>query len=511
MKHTKKIFRSNLLIFALIASILMPNVAFASSVVKGPDVADQTVTESTKTTAGKTVEIKIVNSILTLTVDGNTYEFKVGASKRQTDAAVINEDDELAHIITLGGLYYVLDLRNGAQLQAWKEDKNFTYCLERNKNSYPVKAKNLLNSQWFTESSLSNARSRLMTRAEFDKLINGEDPSVTPEPATPVPTVVPTQVPTQAPTPTVVPTQTPTQAPTPTVAPTAVPTMAPLPDRTPDIQQNTQTTIDTDWTIDGEIHTKFDANFWWDKFSKKEITWEQLKEVAWQEKWDIRTEENETETTYYFYNEDKTLAKTETVKKSIKTESGTGNGSSKEETKGDATSTEKEEGKGGVSGTIDTTYHEEGKAHTDIKSQTDTYVNDKNLLNGKGGSAAKTSYNVKRKGKKVSLTMTVSGKTGVVCRVTFNKKKRTAKFDGITYKNVKYVGYTSKSRQILLLKKNGKVLIVPRAKGKVGKTYVAKTLKGKWKKAIEGPKGLVLRVTDGKKVMGVKSAQPKKL
>ena len=54
--------------------------------------------------------------------------------------------------------------------------------------------------------------------------------------------------------------------------------------------------------------------------------------------------------------------------------------------------------------------------------------------------------------------------------------------------------------------------IVPRTKGKIGKTYAAKTLKGKWKKNIEDVRGLCMRVSDGKKkVMGVKNAQPKKI
>ena len=65
---------------------------------------------------------------------------------------------------------------------------------------------------------------------------------------------------------------------------------------------------------------------------------------------------------------------------------------------------------------------------------------------------------------------------------------------------------------IILKTTAGKVKIVPRAKGKVNKTYKAKTLKGTWKKCIEDVRGLTLRVSNAKnKVMGVKNAQPTKI
>ena len=125
---------------------------------------------------------------------------------------------------------------------------------------------------------------------------------------------------------------------------------------------------------------------------------------------------------------------------------------------------------------------------------------------------SKITYHVRRSSKYVSLTRTVNGKTGIICKVRFNKKTGVAKFDGITYRGIKYVSYTSTSRQIIFRTSKGKIKIIPRAKGKVNKTYKAKTLKGKWKKCIEDTRGLTLRVSDGKKkVMGVKTAQPKKI
>ena len=94
----------------------------------------------------------------------------------------------------------------------------------------------------------------------------------------------------------------------------------------------------------------------------------------------------------------------------------------------------------------------------------------------------------------------------------FNKKKCIAKFNKITYKGIKYVGYTSKSHQIILRTKAGKVKIVARNKGAVGKQYTAKTLKGTWVENVEDTRGLCNRVSNGKnKVMGVKNAQPKKI
>lgn len=478
---TRNFFRRNLLIFALVATMLMPNVALASNVVKGPDVLEQEATESTKTTAGKTVEIKIVNSILTLTVDGNPYEFKVGASKRQTDAVVVHENDELAHIVTLGADYYVLDLRNGSQLKAFKEDKNFGYCLERNKNSYVVKAKNLLNSEWFTEASLSDARSRLMTRAEFDKLINGEDPSVTPEPTpttepTQAPTLIPTQAPTQEPTPA------PTQEPTP--APTVAPTPVPVPTRTPDIEF--------------DIHTKFDITFWWEQYTTGKITWEQFTQVVWENKWEVKTQVTEKEETYYFYDEEGKLIKTERILISNGTESGSGTGSAKEENRGEAKYEEQNSGNGEIHGGVDT--------HGEVR------INNPNLApcpTRTTPTKTKISFHVKRKGNKVKLTRTVNGKTGVIATVSFNKKKKTARWNKITYRKVVYVGYTAKSHQVTLRFKNGKVKILPLGKGKG--TFKARTLKGTWKSVIEGPTGLSIRLSDGKsRVKGISNAQPKK-
>ena len=128
-------------------------------------------------------------------------------------------------------------------------------------------------------------------------------------------------------------------------------------------------------------------------------------------------------------------------------------------------------------------------------------------------SKSKTYYHVKRKGKKVILERRKAGKTGAVCSVYFNKKKGIAKFDGIKYYNIKYVGYTAKSRQIIMITKSSKVYIIPRAKGQIGTIYAKAVLKGKWNHASENNAGLAIRVVNTKteKIKGVKNAQPKKL
>lgn len=483
--------------------------AATNGIVKGPNTPDVEDSFTTTLSSGETTTIKIVNSVLTIKVSSSEYVFKIGNITKTADAAVVNEKDGLLHILTLGGAYYVFDLYTGVQIVAYRNSTNGKYCSSRNSYAYMVYGKSLINNTYFYELLTSNSVSRelLMTRAEFDIIINGGDPSIDTVTATPVvtqaPTVEPTQEPTQVPTmePIQVPTKVPTQAPTmepiqvPTKVPTQSPTMEPtqvptlMPARTP--------------VVEIDSNTEFNFEFWWKMYIEGTITWEQFTQVMWEHHWTSSTKATETSITYYFYDEDGKLIRTETVTTSDRTETGTGSG----------TATEKNEGKADVD--IDVAGN--GEVTGEAKTDTDIYVNvptptavttavvSKNTK-------TKTTYHVKRTSNRVKLTRTVAGKTGVICSVYFKKKTGIAKFDGMTYKGIKYVGYTSTSRQIILVKKNQKVIVIPRAKGVYGKKYTARTLKGKWKLAIENPAGLTIRVSDGvSKVLGVKNATPKRI
>lgn len=374
---------------------------------------------------------------------------------------VINQTDRLGHVFWYSGIYFVIDMNTGAIIQAYKNSSN-SYCVKSSgtavygSSAYMATINTcIIDDEWFYQENVAKMQ-RLMTRAEFDRISKGDDPTA----PTQAPTVAPTTEPTVAP----IPTTAPTQAPVPTVVPTATPNI----------------------TID------FNFTFWWEQYTSGKITWEQFTQIIWQNKWTVDSQTTEKETTYYFYDESGKLIRTERILISNRHEDGNGNGSANASNSGSASFEVTNKGNGGASGTIT--------------------VTKKPTSSSKSSSKSKITYHVKRHGKYVSLSRTVSEKTGIICKVYFNSKKKIAKFDGITYKKIKYVGYTSTSRQIILRTSKGKIKIVPRAKGKVNKTYKAKTLKGTWKKCIEDTRGLTLRVSDGKKkVMGVKNAQPKKI
>lgn len=478
--------------------------AATNGIVKGPDTPDVEDSFTTTLSTGETTTIKIVSSVLTIKVSSSEYIFKIGNITKTADAAVVNEKDGLLHILTLGGAYYVFDLYTGVQIVAYRNSSNGKYCSSRNSYAYMVYGKSLINNTYFYELLTSNSVSRelLMTRAEFDIIINGGDPSVDIATATPVVTKEPTQEPTQVPTqvPTVEPTQVPTQVPTvkPTQVPTQIPTVAPtqvpilVPTVTPVVEIDTK--------------TEFNFEFWWKMYTEGTITWEQFTQVMSEHHWTLNTQSTETSTTYYFYDEDGKLIRTKTVTTSDKTETGTGSGTVTEETTGKAEVDVKVEGNGEVTGESKT----ETKIYVNVSTPTSVTANNNSVVSKT--TKTKTTFHVKRKNNKVKLTRTIQGKTGVICSVYFKKKNGIARFDGITYKGIKYVGYTSLSRQIVMVKKNGDVIVIPRAKGVYGKTYTAKKLKGKWKCAIENTSGLTIRVSDGvSKVMGVKNAKPKRI
>lgn len=481
MKKTTNIFRrvSIILVLALIitsfAGITNVNEAQAAM------TAGNVVYEGNGSLTCGSATLKLENGVLTY-IGSTTKKYW---DNPVAGTMVVNHNDRLGHAFWYGGIYFAIDMDNGTIIQAYKNASNM-YCTKASGNAvygssaYMATINTcIIDDEWFYQENMAKMQ-HLMTRAEFDRISKGEDPTAPTQ--APIPTVAPTVAPTPIPTvaPTVVPTVAPTVAPTvvPTVAPIVVPTQEPVPTVMPTVVPTTTPDI----TIDFE--------FWWKQYTTGKITWEQFTQIIWQNKWTVNSQTTEKETTYYFYDESGKLIRTERVLVSNKHEEGAGNGSATVSNNGKAEVDIKNEGVGG------------GKANVKInssKSKTTTATN-------------KTTFHVKRHGKYVSLTRSVSGKTGVICKVYFNKKKCIAKFNKITYKGIKYVGYTSKSHQIILRTKAGKVKIVARNKGAVGKQYTAKTLKGTWVENVEDTRGLCNRVSNGKnKVMGVKNAQPKKV
>lgn len=469
MKKTTNIFRKIALTLAF--ALVITSFSGISNVNKAQAsvTAGNVVYEGNGSLSCGSATLTLSNAVLTYT--GSTT-IKYWANP-VAGTMVINQTDRLAHVFWYSGIYFVIDMDNGTIIQAYKNSSN-SYCIKSSgtavygSSAYMATINTcIIDDEWFYQENMAKMQ-RLMTRAEFDRISKGEDPTAPTQ--APIPTVAPTAEPTVAPT--VVPTQEPAPTAVPTIAPTTVPTVAPttVPTSTPDI------------TIDFE--------FWWKQYTTGKITWEQFTQIIWQNKWTVDSQTTEKETTYYFYDESGKLIRTERVLVSNKHEEGAGNGSATVSNNGKAEVDIKNEGVGG------------GKANVKInsrKSKTTTATH-------------KTTFHVKRHGKYVSLTRSVSGKTGVICKVYFNKKKCIAKFNKITYKGIKYVGYTSKSHQIILRTSTGKEKIVARNKGAVGKQYTARTLKGTWVENVEDTRGLCNRVSNGKnKVMGVKNAQPKKI
>ena len=474
MRLLKKLNKVTMvLVFALLITSV-PSVGTVNKV-EAATTAGNVVYEGNGSLSCGSATLKLENAVLTYT-GSTTIKYW---NNPVAGTMVINQTDRLAHVFWYSGIYFVIDMNNGRKIQAYKNSNN-QYCLDymghavKGDSAYMALINTvLIDDKWFYQEN--SGVERLMTREEFDKIINNQDPTA----PTPVPTVAPTATPTATPTvaPTVAPTATPTATPTvaPTVASTATPTVAPTATPVPD------TKID------------FDFEFWWKQYTSGTITWEQFTKIVWENKWTVDSQATEKETTYYFYDDAGKLIRTERVLVSNSSSTGTGNGSANVDNNGKADVDIKNEGNGGGSGTI-------------------TIIN-KKPSNTSSSSKGKTTYHVKRNGKYVYLSRTTaSGKTGIICKVYYNKSKKYVKFDGIPYRKISYVGYTSSSRMIILRTTSGKEKIIPRAKGKIGKTYVAKTLKGKWKKNIEDVRGLCMRVSDGKKkVMGVKNAQPKKI
>ena len=485
MKKTTNIFRKIALTLAL--ALVITSFSGISNVNKAQAAmtAGNVVYEGNGSLSCGSATLTLSNAVLTYTGSTTVEYWKNPVA----GTMVINQTDRLGHVFWYSGIYFVIDMNNGTIIQAYKNASNM-YCTKASGNAvygssaYMATINTcIIDDEWFYQENMAKMQ-HLMTRAEFDRISKGEDltaPTQAPVPTNvPMPTLapIPTSAPTQAPVPTVAPTIVPTVAPTavPTVAPTTVPTVEPttVPTSTPDI------------TID------FNLTFWWEQYTSGKITWEQFTQIVWNNKWTVQSQTTEKETTYYFYDESNRLIRTERILISNRHEDGNGSGSANASNSGSANFEVTNKGNGGASGTIT--------------------VTKKPTSSSKSSSKSKITFHVKRHGKYVSLTRSVSGKTGVICKVYFNKKKSIARFNKITYKGIKYVGYTSKSHQIILRTKKGKVKVVARNKGAVGKQYTARTLKGTWVENVEDTRGLCNRVSNGKnKVMGVKNAQPKKI
>lgn len=441
MKMTAKLRRiSFILIFALTITNLagiggistnsaVKVQAATNGIVKGPNVVDSEDSFTTNLSRGESVTIKIVNSVLTIKVGSTDYTFQIGNIKSTTDAAVVNEKDGLLHILTLAGVYYVFDLYTGVQIVAYRNSSNGKYCSSHNSYAYMVYGKSLINNTYFYELLTSNSvvRELLMTRAEFDVIVNGGDPSVDPTPTqVPTPTAVPTQVPTPAPT--QVPTQVPTQAPT------------AIPIQTPDITIN------------------FDFSFWWEKYISGVITWEQFTQVVYQYQWRVDKTATEKETTYYFYDDKGNLIRTERILISNGTDSGTGNGSATITNKGQANISVTEKGNGGVTGTVTVTKSTTAKKTTKKKS--------------------KARARVITSGSRIKL---FTAKNKLNGWLIFNRKTGKLNWNGYKMKGVRSAGFIKGSWNVVVLMKNGKVYKLPKkvAKGKtVHKTRIKCKEKG---------------------------------
>ena len=224
-RRIKKII-GNLLTFVMVLAMAIPSTtatANANGIVKGSDEVDVETSYSTVLKTGEKASISIKNTVLTVKIDGKESVFKTGNITKTTDVAVITESDGLIHILTLAGVYYVYDCYTGVQMVAYRNSVNGKYCSSRNSHAYMVYGKSLINNMYFYEWITSNSvsRERLMTRIEFDLIIEGIDPSEDEDPTTKA-TEAPTERPTERPT--EEPTQAPTQAPT--ERPTEEPTTA---------------------------------------------------------------------------------------------------------------------------------------------------------------------------------------------------------------------------------------------------------------------------------------------
>ena len=483
-----------ILIFAVVITS-MPSIG-AGNKAQAAITAGNVVYEGNGSLSCGSATLTLSNAVLTYTgATTNKYW-----SNPVAGTMVITQSERLAHVFWYSGIYFVIDMDNGTIVQAYKNSSN-SYCIKSSgtavygSSAYMATINTcIIDDEWFYQENMAKMQ-RLMTRAEFDRISKGEDPTAPTQAPTPVPTATPTATPTVAPTATPVPTVAPTATPVPTVAPTAtpVPTVAPTATPVPTVAPTATPTVAPTATPD--IKIDFNFTFWWNQYISGKITWDQLTQIVWNNKWTVDSQTNEKETTYYFYDESGKLVKTERVLISNKHDDGSGNGSANASNSGSADIDISNNGTGGATGTVT--------------------VDKKTSTTSSSSSKSKITYHVKRPQNSnwVTLTRDVNSKTGAICKIYYNKKKKVAKFDGTKYTKIIAVGYTSQSRQIVLVSsQKDKSRIIPRAKGALGKVYAPRYIKGKWKAEIEDVRGLTLRLSNKKgKVIGVKNLQPRKI
>lgn len=148
-----------------------------NGIVKGPDNVGEGQSYTTTLDNGETATITIIDSVLTAKVGSTEYTFKMGSITKVADSAVINENDSLLHIITLGGAYYVFDLLTGKQIMTYRNSSTGNYCLSGNSNAYAISAKSFIdNGNFYETNSGATLSKKLMSRDEFDAISSGKEP-----------------------------------------------------------------------------------------------------------------------------------------------------------------------------------------------------------------------------------------------------------------------------------------------------------------------------------------------
>ena len=448
--------------------------ASASSIITG---GEGTVTGTL--TSNESYKIEVNDCKLTATVGTATYKFRNGLTI--TGMAVVAPDD-LLHIFTLAGKYYVVDLRYGSftTIDVWRNSSSWKYEAKNINTGYEVFGSSFIEGGLYFYERVtinSTSRERLVTRAEFETIVNpgsNTDPGNTDPSNTDPGNTNPGNT-------------------------------------NPSNTTPSNTTPSNTSTIDGKFD--FNVDFWSDKLINGQIDWDALTQMMGQYKWTGQAESTSTSTTYYFYDENGRLVKEVTETIGTEVSAGKADSAQVSEQKGSATVNVAEKTKGEVNGTGTITVVVQQPA-------TNSAANSGSSANASGAAVvvkkAKevTTYHEKRSKKYVDLTMTKGKKTTIVTRIKFDRKKGVVTHNGIKYTNVKDAHFTAKSRNIILLMKDGTYKIVPRKKVVSGNTYTTKTYKGykggKWKKIVCNNAGLAIKINDSKKyTRGIQKAEGK--
>lgn len=275
-----------------------------------------------------------------------------------------------------------------------------------------------------------------------------------------------------------------------------------------------------------ETKGQLDIDLWWQRYIDGLITKEQFDKLLETYNWEMKATSVSTTTTYYFYDNNNNLVRTYTESTGHEVANGTVTG----ETTGVSTENTAvkvvENGKGEIQIKVDLEQKDTGKDSNQAiaSAVAEAVKNAESAVAKKGRFHVVRRNTTNKKGSVVSQKVKLQYNGKGICTVYWNTKKHYAKFDGIKYKNIIYVGYNkgTKAKTNILMtarkynKKTGKYYyenyIVPRAKGKINKVYTKRVIKGNWKLAIEDGDGFVIRLSDKKsKVYGVINATPKKI